>query len=240
MEMLWMTAKKQVDSFVDGVKEQLGGVVLVVASIWAVYALDTLVYFVDFSQWFAIKPLKLSGIHGILTMPFVHVNLGHIVYNTLTLVVALLALAAIRPMTWFQVLVSIGVASGVLTWIFGGSAPIVGASGVVMGLVSFLVAPGAFLLAWWGYNRITKQSKPFPLQVQPIPLVVSALVGFFYLDNLFFNLVPIPGFTTGNHRSWSAHWCGAVAGLLVAFVFSRNDHVAATDGRMIVREETVS
>ena len=155
-------------------------------------------------------------------MPFVHQNLAHIASNTIPLIVMLVTLVALRPKQWPYVVGLITLVSGGLTWIIASSdKQIVGASGLVLGLVTFLIAPGGFLLAWWLYNRFAKQSKPYPLQVQVVPLVVSAVVGFFCLDNLFFNLVPVFAPMGGQGISYTAHWCGAAAGLIVAFVFAR-------------------
>ena len=115
------------------------------------------------------------------------------------------------------------IVSGGLTWIIASAdKQILGASGLVLGLVTFLVAPGLFLIVWWLANRIRKESKPYPFKIRLIPLAVSAAVGFFCLDNIFFNLVPVFAPMGGQHISYAAHWCGAVAGLIVAFLFARN------------------
>lgn len=228
MELPGLSFKKQLDGFVDGVKDQLGAVVLVIAALWVVFGVDVLASFVgfDFREWFSLRPRTLTGLIGIVTMPIVHGDIWHLISNTWGLVVAMLALVVIRPKTWLNVLFGVYLVSGILTWLFGGigaNTAIVGASGVVMGLMTFLIAPGVFLLGWWGYNKVTKQKKPFPLDVQLIPLVIAAIAAFFYVDNLFFNLVPVPALTTGGNTSWSAHWCGAVAGLVVAFMFLKNE-----------------
>ena len=226
--MPWQSFKKQLDRFVDGVKDQLGAIVLVIATIWLAFALDILVFALgfDFREWLALRPRQLVSIPGILTMPFVHANVWHLISNTWGLIVAMLALVVIRPNTWFRVLLGVYVISGVLTWLLGGlgaNTAIVGASGVVMGLVTFLIAPGVFVIGWWGYNKLTGQHRPMPIDVQIVPLIVAAVAGFFYIDNLFFNLVPIPALTANPNISWSAHWCGAIAGLIVAFLFLKHE-----------------
>lgn len=237
MELPGLSIKKQLDGFVDGIKDQIGGVVIVVAALWGLFLLDVVAYWIgfDFRDWFSLRPRTFSGLPGIFTSPFVHGDVWHLIGNTWGLVVAMLALVVIRPKTWMRVLIGVYLISGTLTWMFGGmggNSAIVGASGVVMGLVTFLVAPGVFLLGWWGYNKITKQRKPFPMDVQLVPLVVAAVAGFFYVDNLFFNLVPVPALTTGGNTSWSAHWCGAIAGLIVAFIFLKNDEIDQLRARM--------
>ena len=230
MELPWQSVKRQTDTFVDRVKDQLGSIVMVGLALWAVYGLDFIFYFFsfDFRDWFALQPRKLVGLHGILTMPFVHANLGHLIGNTIGLIFALLALAVLRPKSWMRVLGSVFLLSGVLTWLVGGSGAntrIVGASGVIMGLITFLVAPVVLWIGWWIYNKVTKQQKKFPLEIQLIPFAVGVVASVFYFQHLIGNLVPIPGVTTGGNTSWSAHWCGAIAGLAVAFMFLKNDEL---------------
>lgn len=211
---------KQADSIVDAAKEQLGGVFALIAVIWVVYILDFIPY-VQFSHWLALRPRQLIGLPGVVTMPFVHGGLAHILSNTVPLIITLITLVVLKPKTWPKVVGLLIVTSGALTWIFGEPTLIVGASALVLALVTFLVSPGGFLVGWWGYNRIRKQSKPYPYEIRMIPLVVSAVVGFFCLDNLFFNLVPVFAPMGGANVSWRAHWCGAIAGCIVAFFFIR-------------------
>ena len=185
-----LSPKKHVDSFVERVLGQLAGIVFFIAVIWGVFLTDY-IPFIEWHRWLALRPRQLIGLHGILTMPFVHGGIAHILSNTIPLIITLLTLATMRPKTWPWVVGTLIVVSGAMTWLLGENTLIVGASGLVLALVTFLVAPGGFLLAWWGFHRLRGESKPYPLKILPIPLVVSAVVGFFCLDNLFFNLVPV-------------------------------------------------
>ena len=221
MDLFGRSVRKQVDSLVDGLLSQLGGILLFLGVIWLFFLTDY-IPFLDWHQWFAIRPRQVVGLHGILTMPFAHGSLAHILSNMIPLVVALLTLATLRPKSWPYVVGLLIVVSGALTWALGENNPIIGSSGLVLALVMFLISPGVFLIGWWGWNRARKQSKPYPFQVHVLPLAVSGLVGFFCLDNLFFNLVPISVQMDGGNISWRAHWCGALAGCLVAFLFARS------------------
>lgn len=224
MDIPGLSFSKQADSFLEALKGQLGGIVILIAAIWAVFVTDYIPY-IQWHQWLALRPRHLTGLHGILTMPFVHGGFAHILSNTIPLIITLITLAALRPKTWPYVVGLLILTSGTLTWLVGGyDQSIVGASGLVLALVTFLVAPGGFILAWWGYHWFRKESKPYPYKIRLIPLVVSGLVGFFCLDNLFLNLVPVFAMP-GSNVSWRAHWCGAIAGLLVAFVFVRSGQV---------------
>lgn len=213
---------KQADSFFEEAKSQLGGIVLLVAVIWFFF-LASFIPYVHLDRWLALYPRQLTGVLGIATMPLVHGDLRHILSNTIPLIVMLITLASLRPKQWPRVVGLVTIISGALTWVLASSSSkILGASGLVLGLVTFLIAPGVFLLAWWAYNRILKQSKPYPFQVRAIPLVVSVIVGFFCLDNIFFNLVPSFAPMGGTTVSYTAHWCGAASGLIVAFLYARS------------------
>ncbi len=226
MEFPGLPFRKQADSFVDGLLSQLGGITLFIGIIWIIFLTDY-IPFLQWHQWLALRPRQLIGLHGILTMPFVHGSIPHIVSNTIPMIITLLTLAALRPKTWPWVVLAVILVSGALTWLFGENHPIVGASALVLGLVTFLVAPGGFLLSWWGYQRLMGHSRPYPLKIHIVPLIVSGLVGFFCLDNLFFNLVPVMAPMGGANVSWRAHWCGALAGFIVAFLFARTGQTDA-------------
>lgn len=224
MELPGMSLKRRADSLVDDIQGQLGGIVLFVGCIWLIFLSDYVPY-VEWYRWLALRPRQLIGLHGIVTMPFVHGSFAHILSNTIPLIIMLLTLAALRPQTWRWVVAALILMSGLLTWTFGENNPIVGASALVLGLVTFLTAPGLGLLTWWGLNRVRHRPRPYPFRVRLVPLLVSGVVGFFCLDNLFFNLVPVFAPIGGASVSWRAHWCGAIAGCIVAFVFARSGQI---------------
>lgn len=228
MNFQTLSLKKYADSIFDAAKSQFGGILLLIGGIWAVYLLD-FVPFINLGDWLALYPRRITGLIGIATMPLVHGGLTHLVSNTIPLIVTLITLATLRPKQWVTIVGLITVLSGVLTWVAASSqTQIVGASGLILGLVTFLIAPGGFVLAWWVRNRFSKQERPYPFQVALLPIVVSAVVGFFCLDNLLFNLVPIFAPMGGNGISYTAHWCGAIAGVIVAFFWARNGESSHT------------
>jgi membrane associated rhomboid family serine protease len=169
-----------------------------VAVIWAVFLLDQLPG-VQLDHFLALKPRTLPGLVGIVTMPFLHGGWLHIISNTVPLLVLLMLLAGSRADSW-QVVALVVLLGGGLTWLLGGQASHVGASGLVLGLVTFLIASGL-------------------LERRPIPLVISIVVGLLYGMSLIRGLIPF--FPTGQQISWSAHWCGAAAGIGVAYMLAR-------------------
>jgi membrane associated rhomboid family serine protease len=130
-------------------------------------------------------------------MPFLHGNLHHLVSNTVPLVVLLLLLAGSRAESW-EVVAAISILGGGLLWVFGRTAIHIGASGLVSGLITFLIFGGF-------------------LELRIVPLLISMLVGFIYGGSLFLGV--LPGFDS--RISWDGHLCGAIAGGLVAYALTR-------------------
>jgi membrane associated rhomboid family serine protease len=130
-------------------------------------------------------------------MPFLHANLHHIVSNTVPLLVLLALLAGSKARSW-MIVVYVTLLGGLLLWLFGRTADHIGASGLIFGLVAFLIVSGL-------------------LERRPVPLLVSAIVGFLYGGTLFWNVLP----QAGSHVSWDGHLCGAIAGGIVAYVLTR-------------------
>ena len=95
----------------------------------------------------------------------------------------------------FLVVLQIIVLSGILLWVFGRANTIhVGASGLVYGLIAFLITAG------FREGRLTA-------------MAIAIFVGFTYGLTLFKGILPIG---VGEDVSWDGHLMGAVAGVLVA------------------------
>ncbi len=179
------------------VKDELFGVLFFVALIWIVYWGDTLVPFINLNELFPLIPRTLRGLPGIFTMTFLHGDVKHLVQNTVPLIVLLTLLAGSRGRSWL-IVISIMIVSGVLLWLVGrnGSDALekvhVGASGLVMGLITFLIASAV-------------------IERRIIPMIIAVVVGLLFGTNLLFGMIPAKGI------SWDGHICGALAGIIVAF-----------------------
>src|SRR6185436_16533406 len=99
----------------------------------------------------------VRGLAGILLMPFLHANFQHLISNTVPLIVLLMLLAGSHAKPWMIVL-EIVLTSGTLLWVFGRPASHIGASGLIFGLIAYLILSGL-------------------LQRRPIPIVVAIIVG---------------------------------------------------------------
>ena len=179
-------------------KEALGVLtpaVTFVGVIWAVFIVDWILPWDSF-QSLGLVPRTLSGAWGIVGMPFVHASLGHLISNTLPLLILITILRISRNGTGdMPALVLLG---GTLLWIFGrGSVVHGGASGLVFGLIGLLLVVGF-------------------VEKKILSLIASFAVGLLYGSTLIFNVLPAqPGI------SWDGHLLGAVAGITVALSYRK-------------------
>ena len=165
--------------------------VVVVSVPWLVYVID-LVVPVDL-RLYGLRPRHLEGLWGIVCAPLLHVNYVHLVANTGALfAVLMVSLAFSRKLTAVAILV-ISILGGGLVWLFGQSNTVhIGSSGIIFGLIGFLVFIGVFRREWRA-------------------LAISVLIFFLYGGAVFSLLYDIPGI------SWEGHAFGFLCGVLAAW-----------------------
>ncbi len=179
---------------VHQIKEELPLVAAFIAAIWVVFILDRFLPLENFG----LVPRNVGYITGILAMPFLHGDWGHIMSNTVPLIVLLTLLAGSKANSRWIVLFII-LLGGLLLWLFGRGASLhIGASGLVFGLAVFLIVSGF-------------------LERRTVPMIVAILVTFLYGSSLISGVVP---FQQG--VSWDGHLFGGIAGGLVAWVMVRH------------------
>jgi membrane associated rhomboid family serine protease len=173
------------------IRKNLQIAVVVVSIPWLVYFIDFIVP-VDL-RLYGLRPRYLGGLWGIIICPLLHVNYGHLIANTGALFVLLIvSLAFSRKLTAVAVLVII-LLSGGLVWLFGQSNTIhIGASGIIFGLIGFLLVIGVFRREWRA-------------------LAVSAAIFVLYGGAILSLLYDIPGI------SWEGHASGFLSGVLAAW-----------------------
>ena len=140
------------------IQQELYGVIAFVAVIWATFFLGCVLPF-DINS-LGLTPRTLVGLVGIPATPFLHANLQHLLSNTVPLFVLLTLLAGSNARSW-EIVIEVVLLGGLLLWIFGRNATHVGASGLIFGLIAFLIVSG------FREKRI-------------VPLIVSVIVGFLY------------------------------------------------------------
>ena len=178
------------------IREEFRGIVVFVAVLWIVWFVDLVLPF-NLTDW-GVHPRTIRGLVGIPLMPFLHCGFGHILGNSIPLAILLALLAGSRANSW-HVVVELILLGGGLLWCFGRSGAIhVGASGLIYGLIAFLIVAGL-------------------LEKRLVPLGVAILVGFLYGTTLVFGVLP-----SFNHQvSWDGHLFGAIGGAIVAYANTR-------------------
>ncbi len=162
-------------------------------AMWLVYLVELAIP-ADLTQ-FGLLPRSLRGLLGIVTAPFLHGGLGHLIGNTIPLAILMSLTIASRHRAWLVILAVI-VISGCILWIVGRNANHVGASSLVFGLCTYLITVGI---------RERKIAS----------LGIAVLVIFLFGGTLIWGVIP----SFGSQVSWEGHLCGAIAGLAVG-VFS--------------------
>lgn len=178
------------------IREEFRGIVVFIGAMWVVWFAD-LILPIRLTDW-GVQPRSIGGLIGIPLMPFLHSGLGHLISNTIPLAILLSLLAGSRSSSW-QVVIELVLLGGALLWCFGRSnASHVGASGLVYGLIAYLIVAGF-------------------LEKRLVPLGIAILVGFLYGTTLILGVIP----SLQQHISWDGHLFGAIAGAIVAYANTR-------------------
>jgi membrane associated rhomboid family serine protease len=169
--------------------------VAIVALMWLIEIVNTL----DSNRLNSdgIYPRDIGRLWGIVTAPFLHASFQHLIDNTIPFVFMGLIIALLGAARLALVTVIVIVIGGLGTWLIAPAHTVtVGASGVVFGYATYLLTRGLF-------NR------------NALELLVGVLVGVVWGGALLTSLVPHYGV------SWQAHACGAVAGVIAAWLLAR-------------------
>lgn len=151
-----------------------------------------------------IRPGSTDGLLGILFAPLLHAGFGHLVANTVPLLVLgfLVLLSGLRR--GLAVTAVVWLVGGLGTWLFGGVGTVhLGASGVVFGWLAYLLVRGFFTR-------------------HPVEVLVGVGVLLVYGGMLLGVLPGTPGV------SWQGHLFGAVGGVLAAWWLARRPAAART------------
>ncbi len=170
--------------------EQTKNIFIGIGVLYIIFVLD---FFLPLSRY-GIIPRTQRGLIGIVTSPFLHANLRHIVSNTVPLAVLLFVLYSFYPKKAMSVLLICVLLGGALVWLLGRNANHIGASGLIYGLAAFLIV-----------NGFTEQKF--------VPLLISIAVVIIY-GGLFWGLFP----SYRTYISWEGHLFGALAGISAVYL----------------------
>lgn len=189
-------------------KRKIGFVLGFVAIMWLCYFID-LIPFVDLGT-LGIYPRTVNSLIGIITSPFIHGNLEHLISNTFPFIMLALLFLYTHQKYGFLIFGLIYLCTNILVWIFARSAYHIGASGLVYGLASYLFFSGFYK------NNI-------------LSIAVSLIVALLY-GGLVWGIVPYD-----NSVSWEAHLFGAISGFVIAVLFrninqtDEEEHIAKNE-----------
>jgi membrane associated rhomboid family serine protease len=151
---------------------------------------------------YGIRPREVDGLDGIVFAPLLHHGWGHLVANTVPLLVFgfLILLAGVAR--WAAVTAIVWVVGGVGTWLTGQPHSLhLGASVLAFGWLVYLLLRGIFA-------RDASQ------------IALGAILLFMYGGILYGVLPGQPGI------SWQGHLFGALGGALAAYRFGASDRLS--------------
>lgn len=163
-----------------------------------------LLWFLEIVDWlifdgaldgYGVKPRTVNGLFGILYAPLLHGGFGHLMANTMPILILGGLIIVSRGLKQFFIVTGIVmIVGGLGTWLIGPSFSVhIGASGLVFGYFGFLL-----LMAY------------FERSCQAI--VVAVVVVFIY-GGLIWGILP-----RGDGISWQSHLFGMAGGILAAYL----------------------
>jgi membrane associated rhomboid family serine protease len=159
--------------------------------LWLVYFLN-LILGIDL-RMYGIMPRHMVGLWGIPAAPFLHANLQHLTANSGVLFVLLAVSLSYSRAQTLKALLIITLLGGTLVWLFGmGGSIHIGASGIIFGLIGYLMFLGLFRRNWKA-------------------VMISIVISLLYGGALYSLLIYVPGI------SWSGHLFGFISGVLAAW-----------------------
>lgn len=171
---------------------------LFVFTLWVVFVVD-LILPMDFNK-FGIVPRTPFGLIGIVTSPFLHANLTHLISNTVPLFVLTLILLAFYKRESLSVIIIVVLLGGILVWIFGRSSYHIGASGLIYGVVAFLISCGIFR--------------------RNLRAIILSIIVLLLYGGIIYGIFP-----TKTSISWEGHLFGALSGVFCGYIFRKRENV---------------
>lgn len=147
---------------------------------------------------FSIQPQKVEGLIGILTAPLLHGSIEHLAGNAFSILILGSLAASFYPRASIRALPIIWFGSGFGTWFISLGGHHIGASGVTVGIMFFLIAQG--------FKRRDRTS------------ITALFIALFMFGGMVLSFLP-----QEQGVSWEYHFSGAVFGLITGLLFSNLD-----------------
>lgn len=166
--------------------------VLFVVILWIIKLIEIVFEFPLYNL--GVYPRHLKGIIGVFTSPLIHGDFGHLISNSVPLLVLGSGLFYYYRTVAYKIFFLILFATGFWVWIAARPSYHIGASGVVYGLASFMFVSG-----------VIKKN---------MSLAAFSLVVVFLYGNMIWGILPVLP-----HISWESHLMGAIAGVVMAIYY---------------------
>jgi membrane associated rhomboid family serine protease len=177
-------------------REGLALLIGIVGLMWVIEVINTLDS--NHLDRDGIFPRDFDRLWGVITSPFLHESFAHLISNTIPFlfmgaIIALQGAARLAIVTGIVIVVG-----GLGTWLIApAGVSTIGASGVVFGYAAYLLTRGLF-------DR------------SAVEALIGVLVAVVWGGALLSSLVPHYGI------SWQAHACGAVGGIVAAWLLAKD------------------
>jgi membrane associated rhomboid family serine protease len=148
---------------------------------------------ISFSEY-GLRPRDLSQWFGIITMPFLHGDIQHILANSISFMILGTMVFYFYSQNSISIFIWSFFLTGILTWLIGRGNIHIGASGMVYAFAGYLFTAGV----------ISKN-----MRLMAISLVVVFLYG-----SMIWGIFP-----QNTNISWEGHLSGFAAGIGLAFIY---------------------
>ncbi|MBN2160028.1 MAG: rhomboid family intramembrane serine protease [Spirochaetes bacterium] len=167
-------------------------VLFIVIILWAILFIG---YIFPIHEY-GIRPRILSGLIGIPLSPFIHAGTDHLVANSISLLVLGSIFITMERKLSAPIIIQIIVLGGLGVWLIGRSDfTHIGASGVVYGILGYLLTAGIF--------------------TRNFTAILVSIILFVLYGGAIWGIFPTDGFV-----SWESHLCGFLAGIITAKEYS--------------------
>ncbi len=191
----------------ENLRENLKFVLVLIGILWLVWLIDVVnssIHLLPNIKQYGIIPREPGGLIGIVLSPFLHANFNHLMANTVPLFVLGITTVIFYPKTFLPAMLIIVLLGGALVWVFAGLfTPTshvqvhIGASGLIFGLIGFLLASGLFR-----FNFLS--------------ILISVIIAVVYGGTILYGVLP-----GQKGVSWQGHLFGALAGGVAAFALRK-------------------
>lgn len=143
---------------------------------------------------YGLRPREISHWYGILTMPFLHGGLEHIIANTTSFLVLGSLLFYFYNDDAIQIFIWSYILSGMLTWIIARNNIHIGASAMIYAFAGYVFTAGVI-------SRNIRH------------MAISLIIVFMY-GSMVWGMFPM-----NNNVSWEGHLSGFIVGIVLAFIY---------------------